>query len=129
MIKVDSITGSEMMRLWGVESWSDPGADYYLWGGCCVFALVRHCGFSDVHIAMSKKRWRDCREAGAEFLRMFGMGKLRAVILQDRPKICNYARRMGFGEVTTEKLKTVNGSESSFFIMWREPGEYHGRCN
>ncbi len=117
------------MKLWGVESWSDPGAEYFLWDGCCVFAVVNQGKFSDVHLAMNKRRWRDCRDAGAAFLSAFGMRKLRAVILPDRPKICNYARRMGFGDLTTETLITVNGGESSFLIMWREPGEYHGRCN
>ncbi|HGY1166566.1 TPA: hypothetical protein ACNUZQ_002139 [Citrobacter braakii] len=112
-----------------MSSWVDPGAEYYLWEGCCVFALVRQCGYFDIHIAMDKRRWRECRNAGASILKLFGMYKLRAVILTDRPKVCNYARRMGFCERTTETLTTTDGRESAFFIMWREPGEYHGRCN
>lgn len=117
------------MRLWGVSSWVDPGAKYFLWDGCCIFALVNQGDFYDIHIAMDKRKWRMCREAGAAILSLFGMIRLRAVILPDRPKVCNYARRMGFGERTIETLRTTDGRESAFFIMWREPGEYHGRCN
>lgn len=129
LTKIDALTGQGLMRLWGVESWVDPGADYFLWNGCCVFALVPQHGYFDIHIAMDKRRWNECRDAGADILKLFGMNKLRAVILTDRPKVCNYARRMGFGERTTETLTTTDGRESAFFIMWREPGEYHGRCN
>lgn len=129
LTKIDALTGQGLMRLWGVESWVDPGADYLLWNGCCVFALVQQHGYLDIHIAMDKRRWSECRDAGADILKMFGMNLLRAVILIDRPKVCNYARRMGFGERTTQILTTTDGRESAFFIMWREPGEYHGRCN
>lgn len=129
MTRIDALTGQELMRLWGIDSWHDPGADYFLWEGCCVFALVKQNGFFDIHIAMEKRRWRDCRKAGSQILKMFGMHLLRAVILPDRPAVCNYARRMGFSGQKTEIHKTTDGRESAFFIMWRKPGEYHGRCN
>jgi hypothetical protein len=129
MMIIDEITGSQLMRMWGVDSWVDPGAEYFLWNGCCVFALVNQGYFLDIHIAMDRKRWKECRLAGAEILKLFGMHRLRAVIITDRPKVCNYARRMGFGDRTIQTLTTTDGRESAFFIMWREPGEYHGRCN
>lgn len=117
------------MHLWGISSWVDPGAEYYVWDGCCVFALVFHHGFADVHIAMNRIRWRECRKAGADFLDEFGRNKLRAVILPDRPHICNYAKKMGFGPPETKTIQTAEGSLSPFFVMWREPGEYYGRRN
>lgn len=126
---IDAITGRELMRLWGVDSWEDPGAQYAEWNECCVFALVQQDGFLDIHMAMDKRRWRECREAGAAILKVVGHWKLRAIILTDRPHVCNYARRMGFGEKNLENLVTTDGRESAFFIMWREPGEYHGRCD
>nr|DAM39882.1 MAG TPA: hypothetical protein [Caudoviricetes sp.] len=129
MTNIDAITGSQLMRLWGVSSWIDPGANYYLWDGCCVFAIVKQSGFYDIHVAMDKRRWSECRKAGESILKMFGHHKLRAVIISDRPRVCNYARRMGFGERTLQTLRTVDGRESAFFIMWRDPGEYHGRSN
>lgn len=129
MFKIDALTGQGLMRLWGVDSWSDPGAEYFLWDGCCVFALVYQEAFYDIHIAMDKTRWKDCRCAGAEILKEFGGNRLRAVILPDRPAVCNYAKRMGFSGPEIEKHTTTNGRESDFYIMWREPGEYHGRSD
>lgn len=117
------------MRLWGVSEWLDPGAEYVTWNDCCVFALVQQDGYVDIHMAMDKRRWQECREAGAEILKLIGHHRLRAVILSDRPRVCNYAARMGFGSKSIENLETLNGISHPFFIMWREPGEFHGRSN
>lgn len=124
-----SVHGAKLMRQWGVEGWEDPGAEYFLWKNACVFAFVPQDGFFDVHMAMDARRYKDCREAGAEMLKYVGHNRLRAIILTDRPRVCNYASRMGFDNRTTETMTTINGSSAPFFIMWREPGEYHGRCN
>jgi len=121
--------GVDYMRKWGVTDWMDPGAEYFLWDDACVFAFVAQDGFFDVHMAMDEIRQRECRRAGAEMLKLVGHNKLRAIILPDRPKVCNYASRMGFREKTTQTLKTINGSLAPFFIMWREPGEFYGRCD
>lgn len=129
MTNIDSHAGSALMRRWGVCDWIDPGAEYAVWDNCCVFALVQQDGFVDIHMAMDRLRWRECRDAGAAILAVVGHLKLRAIILTDRPRVCNYARRMGFGERTTQTLQTIDGRESAFFIMWREPGEYDGRSD
>jgi len=126
---VDSVAGVKLMRQWGVLDWADPGAEYVVWDNCCIFALVQQEGFVDIHMAMDPLRHRECRRAGAEILKLVGHHRLRAIILPDRLKVCNYATRMGFGERTMETLQAVDGRESAFFIMWREPGEYHGRSN
>lgn len=126
---IPSELGVKLMRQWGVPDWSDPGAQYVTWKNCCVFALVQQDGFVDIHMAMDKRRWRECRKAGAEMLEHIGHYRLRAVILPDRARVCNYAARMGFCRLKTEQLKTINGSLAPFFIMWREPGEFHGRSN
>lgn len=117
------------MQQWGVKNWKDPGAQYVTWKDCCVFALVQQDGFVDIHMAMAPTSLRECRQAGAEILKLVGHLTLRAVILTDRPRVCNYASRMGFLDKKTECLKAIDGSESPFFIMWRKPGEYHGRSN
>ena len=122
-------SGVSYMRLWGVPEWSDPGGEYVLWDNACIFCFVPQDGFVDVHMAMDSGRQRDCRKAGAALLKHVGHHRLRAVILIERPWVCNYAARMGFRDKTIQTLTTINGSESSFFIMWREPGEYHGRCD
>ncbi len=117
------------MRQWGVDGWRDPGAAYFTWDNACVFALVQQEGFIDVHMAMDAVQQRRCRDAGAAMLKLIGHIPLRAIILSDRPKVCNYASRMGFADKMTERLKTIDGSESSFIVMWRKPGEYDGRSN
>ncbi|MBI0520866.1 hypothetical protein F6Q07_22645 [Pectobacterium parmentieri] len=127
LTKIDALTGQGLMRLWGVDDWDDPGAEYAVWDECCVFALVPQDGFFDIHMAMDNKRWRDCRKAGAAILDIVGHHRLRAIILPDRPHVCNYAARMGFGRRTTENLITKSGASAPFFIMWRESGEYYGR--
>lgn len=129
LTRINALTGQELMRLWGVESWVDPGAEYLSWDGCGVFALVTQDGFVDVHIAMDKRHRHKCRQAGAELLEGIWHLKLRLVILPDRPAVCNYASRMGFSNRTVETLATPDGGESPFIIMWREPGEFHGRSN
>lgn len=126
---VGRVAGVKLMRQWGVLDWTDPGAEYVVWDNCCIFALVQQEGFVDIHMAMDPLRHRECRQAGAEILKLVGHHPLRAIILTDRIKVCNYAARMGFGRRTKETLQTIDGRESAFFIMWREPGEYHGRCN
>lgn len=126
---VDSETGVKLMRQWAVVDWVDPGAEYAVWDDCCVFALVQQDGFVDIHMAMDPLRHKECRRAGSAILKLVGHHRLRAIILPDRVKVCNYARRMGFGERTTQTLQTIDGRESAFFVMWREPGEYDGRSN
>ncbi|MEQ1967267.1 hypothetical protein ABLA30_09620 [Xenorhabdus nematophila] len=126
MTKIDKITGSQLMRLWGVPSWVEPGAEYYLWEGCCVFALVKQDGFYDIHIAMDKRRRKDSRIAGAAILKRFGNHKLRAAILVDREHVCHYAAKMGFSSPTKQLIPLMDGSLVTSFIMWREPGDYYG---
>lgn len=127
--QIDASTGCELLRYWGVKSWSDPGAEYFIWSDCCVFALVLQPGFVDVHIAMDVKSRSRCREAGEEMLRHIGHLRLRAIVLPDRHHVCNYARRMGFSKESAELLTDVDGNTQSFFIMWREPGVNNGRSN
>lgn len=129
LTQIDALTGQGLMRLWGVKSWIDPGAEYYLWDGCCIFALVNQNGFVDIHMAMNKLRLRECRKAGAAILSEFGHNKLRAVILDEHIKVKNYARRMGFGAAIKGVVILANNTLTSAYIMWREPGEYHERCN
>lgn len=126
---IDSDAGVRLMRAWGVTEWDDPGAEYALWKDACIFALVQQDGFVDIHMAMMPGRHNECRDAGADILSLISHLRLRAIILPDRIKVCNYASRMGFTGRKTEHLQTINGSTAPFFVMWREPGEYDGRSN
>ncbi|WP_333881070.1 hypothetical protein [Atlantibacter hermannii] len=126
-MRVDDLTGSDLMRLWGVSSWVDPGAEYYLWNGCCIFALINQRGFVDIHMAMDKSKWHQCRMAGKEILQAFGHNKLRAVILEAHSKVINYARRMGFVSDGKGFVILADGTLTPSLIMWREPGEHNER--
>ena len=126
---IDSATGVNLMREWGVQNWIDPGAEYAVYDGCCVFALVQQDGFLDIHMAMNPIRRRDCRDAGRAILNVVGNHRLRAVVLADRPHVCNYAARMGFAERTQETVKLTDGSNAPVFIMWRKPEVKDGRSN
>lgn len=96
LTQIDALTGQELMRLWGVESWEDPGAEYAIYDGCCVFALVEQGGFVDMHMAMDKRMKKLCRAAVAELLEVIGSREIRAPILPDRKHVCNLAIKMGF---------------------------------
>ena len=129
LANVDADTGQDLMRQWGVESWVDPCAEYAVYDQCCVFAVVNQGDFLDIHMAMDASRRRHCREAGKAILAEIGHHRLRAVILADRPRVCNYASKMGFSGAHLETVKLVDGSAASVFIMWREPGGNNGRSN
>lgn len=126
---ISSAKGSQLMRDWGVSDWVDPGAEYAVYENCCVFALVQQDGFFDIHMAMDMAHRRACRAAGRAILDVVGSHRLRAVILGDRPHVCNYAARMGFSERTEETVKLIDGSNAPVFIMWRKPEVKDGRSN
>ena len=96
LTKVDALTGQGLMRLWGVESWVDPGAEYALWDGCCIFAVVEQGDFIDLHMAMNRSERVKCREAVKELLELIGSREIRAPIISSKKSVCNLALKMGF---------------------------------
>lgn len=107
LTKIDALTGQELMRLWGVESWEDPGAEYALFDGCCVFALVEQGGFVDMHMAMGKKARAKCRAAVCELFNVIGHREIRAPIIPSRKHVCNLALRMGFHFEYTPDISSI----------------------
>lgn len=96
LTNIDALTGQALMRLWGVESWADPGAEYALWNGCCVFAVVEQGTFIDLHMAMKRSERIRCRNAVSELLDVIGGREIRAPIISSNKSVCNLARNMGF---------------------------------
>lgn len=99
MERLSRSDGVRLMRLWGVTNWPDVEADYRLWGGCGVFALMPGDGFTDIHMAMDRKGRRHCREAVSSLLSMLerrGVIEVRAMIESQYAQVCNLAIRMGF---------------------------------
>ena len=99
MERISRADGVRLMRLWGVANWPDVEADYRLWSGCGVFALIQGDGFTDIHMAMDKRGRRHCREAVSSLLSMLaasGAGEVRAMIEIGYSRVCNLAAKMGF---------------------------------
>lgn len=99
MERLSRSDGVRLMRLWGVTNWPDVEADYRLWGGCGVFALMPGDGLTDIHMAMDKAGRRHCRKAVSSILSMMersGVTEVRAMIESQYAKVCNLAIRMGF---------------------------------
>ena len=99
MGRISRADGVRLMRLWGVANWPDVEADYRLWSGCGVFALIQGDGFTDIHMAMDKRGRRHCRDAVSSLLSMLknnGVEDVRAMIEAQYSQVCNLAIKMGF---------------------------------
>lgn len=99
MERVDRTDGVRLMRLWGLPEWPDVEADYWVWSGCCVFAIMRHGELADLHMAMMEGKRRGCAEAVAEMLDIlgdYGFLEVRALIEESKAKVCGFAIKMGF---------------------------------
>ena len=99
MERISRADGVRLMRLWGVANWPDVEADYRLWSGCGVFALIQGDGFTDIHMAMDKRGRRHCRDAVSSLLSMLknnGVEDVRAMIEAQYSQVCNLAIKMGF---------------------------------
>lgn len=99
MEKLSRSDGVRLMRLWGVTNWPDVDADYRLWGGCGVFAIIQGDGFTDIHMAMDERGRMLCRDAVSSLLSMLegqGVREVRAMIEVSYRQVCNLAIKMGF---------------------------------
>lgn len=98
--------GVRLMRMWGLPDWPDVEADYRLWGGCCVFAIMPLGEGNQFHMAMMPSERRRCRKATAEIIRMIGDRVMIAPILKGRRSVENLAIKFGFvmaGEEVTDQ--------------------------
>ena len=99
MERTDRTDGVRLMRLWGLPEWPDVEAEYLVWNGCCVFAIMRHGELADLHMAMMEGKRRGCGEAVAEMLEILGgcgILEVRALIEESKAKVCGFAIKIGF---------------------------------
>lgn len=104
--------GVRLMRMWGNDIWPDVEADYRLWGGCCVFAIMPLGDGNQFHMAMMPSERRRCREAMADVIRLIGDKPMLAPILLGRTSAENLAKKFGF--VMTTKAITDQGEVSCY---------------
>lgn len=107
------------MRLWGIPSWPDVLADYFLWRGCGVFACMDFGSHVDLHMAMRRGERRYCREAVTDILSLIGDREIRAPILEDSQHVCNLARKFGFVETWRGSTEFTDGRTGGLIIMTR----------
>lgn len=119
MIKIDSDTGSALMKTWGVFSWPDFECDYFLWNSCAVFACMDFGDHVDLHMAMEKSNRRRCREAVRDILTLIGDRVIRAPILEESKHVCNLAKKFGFVETWRGETEFFDGRIGGLIIMTR----------
>jgi hypothetical protein len=119
LTNIDALTGQALMRLWGVPSWPDFDADYWLFDSCGVFVTIDHGSHVDLHMAMKPGERHRCRDAVADVLTMIGDREVHALIEMQYRRVANLARKMGFrheGEFTGVRL---DGSVTNVIKMVR----------
>ncbi|HFV9294517.1 TPA: hypothetical protein ACIAIE_004393 [Serratia fonticola] len=117
MTPIDKITGSRLMRLWGVPSFPEIDADYLLWNGVGVFVLLDFGDHVDMHMAMKKGERHLCRDAVADVLALIGPREIHAPILAECRHVCNLARRFGFEHGRTERVEFTDGTSGDVILM------------
>lgn len=121
MTPIDKITGSRLMRLWGVPSWPEIDADYLLWNGVGVFVLLDFGDHVDMHMAMKKGERHRCRDAVADVLALIGPREIHAPILAECRHVCNLARKFGFVETFRGVVEFIDSSTGELILMKRYP--------
>lgn len=121
MTPIDKITGSRLMRLWGVPSWPEIEADYLLWNGVGVFVLLDFGDHVDMHMAMKNGERHRCRDAVADVLARIGPREVHAPILAECRHVCNLARKFGFIETFRGAVEFIDNSTGELILMKRYP--------
>lgn len=121
LTKIDALTGQALMRLWGVHSWPDVSADYWLWGGCGVFVTLEQGSHIDLHMAMRKSDRRRCREAVTDILKHIGEREIHAPILMSSKHVCNLASKFGFKHSEIVRMEFTDGTFGDVIMMIRSP--------
>ncbi|EKO3929552.1 hypothetical protein GAW91_000134 [Vibrio fluvialis] len=119
MHQIDSLTGSQLMRLWGVESWPQVVGSYYLWNGVGVFVVIERGAHVELHMAMKNGERHKCRDAVADVLSLIGDREVWAQISTTRKHVCNLAKKFGFVEVWRGCATLFDGSKDETILMKR----------
>lgn len=119
MIRIDKKTGSQLMRLWGVLSWPEIDAEYWLWHGCCIFVTIDHGDSVDLHMAMRQSDRRRCRDAVSDMLHKIGNRTVNAPIRIEHKQVCNLAKKFGFTEYWRGIVEYIDDSRGELILMKR----------
>ena len=119
MTRIDTLTGSQLMRLWGVPSWPQIDADYWLWDGCGVFVTIDHGDHVDLHMAMRPADRRKCRDAVRDILSHIGNREIHAPIRIEHKQVCNLAKKFGFVECWRGQVEYIDDSTGTLILMKR----------
>lgn len=120
MERLSRSDGVRLMRLWGVTNWPDVEADYWLWGGFGVFALIPSDGFTDIHMAMRKDMRHHCRNAlydAVSILKSGGGCVARALIEVQYKHACNVASKVGFEHCGVRVGRRLDGTITEVIEM------------
>ena len=107
------------MRLWGVPSWPDINASYWLWEGCAIFATIDCGDHVDLHMAMRQGERRRCRDAVSAMLETIGDREIHAPIRIEHKQVCNLARKFGFTEAWRGEVEYIDSSKGILILMKR----------
>nr|WP_319552451.1 hypothetical protein [uncultured Vibrio sp.] len=119
MHRIDRLTGSQLMRLWGVSSWPNVDGDYFLWNGAAVFALRDRGDYVEIHMAMKKGERHKCREAVSDALSVIGKREVHALIESQYKHVRNLAKNMGFTHHSEFEGLRKDGSVTKVIKMVR----------
>ncbi|CAM8256495.1 GNAT family N-acetyltransferase [Escherichia coli] len=119
LTNIDALTGQGLMRLWGVPSWPDFDASYWLWEGCGVFVTIDHGDHVDLHMAMKPGERHRCRDAVADALKMIGDREVHAPIRFEHRQVCNLAKKFGFVETWRGEVEYIDDTRGVLILMKR----------
>ena len=119
MQRLDAVTGSQLMKVWGVPSWPDIDADYLIWRDCGVFACLDFGDHVDLHMAMRRDSRHLCREAVKDILSLIGNREIHAPIRIEHKQVCNLAKKFGFNEVWRGSVEYIDVTTGELILMKR----------
>ena len=122
MNRISSSEGIKLMHKWGLIEWPSVDAEYWLWDGCCIFAIMYHGEIADMHMAMERKRRGESDTAAAEMISIIessGVREIRALIDERKAGVCRLAVKMGFRFNSIFNGVSHSGAESRVIDMRR----------
>jgi len=119
MIAIDKVTGSQLMRIWGVPSWPETEGDYLLWCGVGIFVCMDFGDHVDLHIAMKPGERHRCRDAVSDVIALIGNREIHAPIRIEHRQVCNLAKKFGFIETWRGEVEYVDDTRGNLILMKR----------
>ncbi len=126
MVRIDTDSGIRLMRCWGIDNWPELEADYYVWGGCGVCALVDFGDVIELHMAMRKGDRCHSRTFVRNILNICNK-PIRALIEEKNKHVCNLALKMGFDYVDFYPSEMYDGTFKMVIEMRNDQWDLLGR--